>query len=61
VRISFEGFGREGCQSPLLSRVRVLTTVLSVLFVIFIVRMWPDVRDIGFGVIGRLKEILSVK
>jgi hypothetical protein len=60
VRLSFAGLAEKVSNLPL-SRVRVLTTVLSVLFVIFIVRMWPDVRDIGFGVIGRLKEILSVK
>lgn len=42
-------------------RVRVLTTVLSVLLIIFVVRTWPDVRDIGFHMVRRLKETLIVK
>jgi len=43
------------------TRVRVLTTVLSVFFIIFVVRTWPDVRDIGFHMVRRLKETLIVK
>lgn len=46
-------------------RVRVLTTIFTILFIIFIIRQWPDVRDIGSSigshVVRHLKETLLVK
>jgi hypothetical protein len=47
------------------SRVRVLTTIITILFIIFIIRQWPDVRDIGTSIgshmARHLKETLLVK
>ncbi|XP_037924546.1 transmembrane and coiled-coil domains protein 2 isoform X2 [Hermetia illucens] len=43
------------------TRVRVLTTVFSIFVVIFVIRQWPDLRDIGAHMIRHLKESLVVK
>lgn len=43
------------------NRVRVLTTVFSIFVVIFVIRQWPDLRDIGAHMIRHLKESLVVK
>ncbi|XP_017143392.1 transmembrane and coiled-coil domains protein 2 [Drosophila miranda] len=43
------------------TRVRVLTTFLSIFFVIFVIRQWPDVQDIGSGLVRHLKQSLVVK
>ncbi|XP_030373441.1 transmembrane and coiled-coil domains protein 2 isoform X2 [Scaptodrosophila lebanonensis] len=43
------------------TRVRVLTTFLSICFVIFVIRQWPDVQDIGAGLVRHLKQSLVVK
>ncbi|XP_017046648.1 transmembrane and coiled-coil domains protein 2 isoform X1 [Drosophila ficusphila] len=43
------------------TRVRVLTTFLSICFVIFVIRQWPDVQDIGSGLVRHLKQSLVVK
>ncbi|XP_059615964.1 transmembrane and coiled-coil domains protein 2 isoform X2 [Phlebotomus argentipes] len=43
------------------TRVRVLTTVFFILVIIFVIRQWPDVRDIGSHMVRHLKESLVVK
>ncbi|XP_055701520.1 transmembrane and coiled-coil domains protein 2 isoform X2 [Phlebotomus papatasi] len=43
------------------TRVRVLTTVFFILMTIFVIRQWPDVRDIGSHMVRHLKESLVVK
>ncbi|XP_036229436.1 transmembrane and coiled-coil domain protein 3 isoform X1 [Bactrocera oleae] len=43
------------------TRVRVLTTFLFIFFIIFVIRQWPDVQDIGAGLMRHLKESLVVK
>ncbi|KAH8417525.1 hypothetical protein KR222_001419 [Zaprionus bogoriensis] len=43
------------------TRVRVLTTFLSICFIIFVIRQWPDVQDIGAGLVRHLKQSLVVK
>lgn len=43
------------------TRVRVLTTFFSIFFIIFVIRQWPDVKDIGSGLVRHLKESLVVK
>ncbi|XP_068153180.1 transmembrane and coiled-coil domain protein 3 isoform X2 [Drosophila tropicalis] len=43
------------------TRIRVLTTFLSICFVIFVIRQWPDVQDIGAGLVRHLKQSLVVK
>lgn len=42
-------------------RVRVLTTVFFIFIAIFVIRQWPDVRDIGSHMMRHLKESLMVK
>ncbi|XP_037946247.1 transmembrane and coiled-coil domains protein 2-like [Teleopsis dalmanni] len=43
------------------TRVRVLTTFLTIFIIIFVIRQWPDVQDIGAGLVRHLKESLVVK
>ncbi|XP_037034279.1 transmembrane and coiled-coil domains protein 2-like isoform X3 [Bradysia coprophila] len=43
------------------TRVRVLTTLFFILVAIFVIRQWPDVRDIGSHMMRHLKESLMVK
>lgn len=43
------------------TRVRVLTTFLTICFIIFVIRQWPDVQDIGSGLVRHLKQSLVVK
>ncbi|XP_055319717.1 transmembrane and coiled-coil domains protein 2 isoform X2 [Sitodiplosis mosellana] len=43
------------------TRLRVLTTVFFVFIAIFVIRQWPDVKDIGSHMVRRLKETLIVK
>lgn len=40
-------------------RVRILTTVFIVLASVFILRQWPEVRDIGSHVMKHLKDMLD--
>lgn len=47
--------------SPPPYRVRVLTTMFFILVAIFVIRQWPDVRDIGSHMMRHLKESLMVK
>lgn len=46
---------------PSRNRVRVLTTLFFILVAIFVIRQWPDVRDIGSHMMRHLKESLMVK
>ncbi|XP_060535727.1 transmembrane and coiled-coil domains protein 2 isoform X2 [Cylas formicarius] len=41
------------------TRVRIITTVVFVVFVIFTLKQWPEVRDIGGHVMKRLKDTLD--
>ncbi|KAH8388252.1 hypothetical protein KR093_001912 [Drosophila rubida] len=43
------------------TRVRVLTTFLTICIIIFVIRQWPDVQDIGAGLVRHLKQSLVVK
>uniref|UniRef100_A0A1I8NH81 Transmembrane and coiled-coil domains protein 1 n=1 Tax=Musca domestica TaxID=7370 RepID=A0A1I8NH81_MUSDO len=43
------------------TRVRVLTTFLSIFVIICVIRQWPDVQDIGAGLLRHLKQSLVVK
>lgn len=43
------------------SRVRVLTTLFFVFVGIFVIRQWPDVRDIGLHIMRHLKDSISAK
>ncbi|KAL5273609.1 TMCC2 family protein [Megaselia abdita] len=43
------------------TRVRVLTTFFSICLIIFVIRQWPDVNDIGSSLVRNLKESLVVK
>ncbi|XP_061390359.1 transmembrane and coiled-coil domains protein 2 isoform X2 [Musca vetustissima] len=43
------------------TRVRVLTTFLSIFIIICVIRQWPDVQDIGAGLLRHLKQSLVVK
>ncbi|KAM7360174.1 transmembrane and coiled-coil domain 2 protein Dmtn isoform 1-T2 [Cochliomyia hominivorax] len=43
------------------TRVRVLTTFLSIFLIICVIRQWPDVQDIGAGLLRHLKQSLVVK
>ncbi|XP_023171043.2 transmembrane and coiled-coil domains protein 2 isoform X2 [Drosophila hydei] len=43
------------------TRLRVLTTFLTICFIIFVIRQWPDVQDIGAGLVRYLKQSLVVK
>uniref|UniRef100_A0A1I8NTC7 Transmembrane and coiled-coil domains protein 1 n=1 Tax=Stomoxys calcitrans TaxID=35570 RepID=A0A1I8NTC7_STOCA len=43
------------------TRVRVLTTFLSIFIIICVIRQWPDVQDIGAGLMRHLKQSLVVK
>lgn len=41
--------------------VRILTTVLLILLIVFVIKQWPEVKDIGVHVMRHLKEMLDVK
>ncbi|XP_021919502.1 transmembrane and coiled-coil domains protein 2 isoform X2 [Zootermopsis nevadensis] len=43
------------------TRLRVLTTTVLVAGVVFILKQWPEVRDVGSHLIRHLKQALSVK
>uniref|UniRef100_T1GPZ8 Uncharacterized protein n=1 Tax=Megaselia scalaris TaxID=36166 RepID=T1GPZ8_MEGSC len=42
------------------TRVRVLTTFFSICLIIFVIRQWPDVNDIGSSLVRNLKESLVI-
>lgn len=43
------------------SSLRVLTTTLLVAGIVFVLKQWPEVRDLGSHLIRHLKQALSVK
>lgn len=43
------------------TRLRVLTTTLLVAGIVFVLKQWPEVRDLGSHLIRHLKQALSVK
>ncbi|PSN54477.1 hypothetical protein C0J52_05558 [Blattella germanica] len=43
------------------TRLRVLTTTLLVAGIVFVLKQWPEVRDVGNHLIRHLKQALSVK
>ncbi|KAF4527445.1 hypothetical protein B566_EDAN015778 [Ephemera danica] len=51
-----------GIAMPFLkTRLRVLTTVLLVAGIVFIVKQWPEVRDVGSHLMRHIKQALTVK
>ncbi|XP_012286491.1 transmembrane and coiled-coil domains protein 2 isoform X2 [Orussus abietinus] len=51
-----------GIMMPFLrTRVRILTTTLVVLGVVFVLKQWPEVHDVGSHLMRRLKQTLAVK
>jgi len=43
------------------TRLRVLTTFISIFFIMFVIRQWPELRDIGTHIMRHLKDSLVVK
>ncbi|XP_069671403.1 transmembrane and coiled-coil domains protein 2-like isoform X3 [Periplaneta americana] len=43
------------------TRLRVLTTTLLVAGIVFVLKQWPEVRDVGNHLMRHLKQALSVK
>lgn len=43
------------------TRLRILTTIVLVGGVVFVLKQWPELRDVGSHLIRRWKEALSVK
>lgn len=41
--------------------MRILTTILLVCTTVFVLKQWPEVRDIGSHVMRNLKETLDAK
>ncbi|CAK9829977.1 Transmembrane and coiled-coil domains protein 1 [Anthophora retusa] len=56
-------FLRTSCTKPhcFMCRVRILTTTLVVLGIVFVLRQWPEVHDVGSHLMRHLKQTLSVK
>lgn len=51
-----------GIMMPFLrTRVRILTTTFVVLGIVFVLKQWPEVHDVGSHLMRRLKQILAVK
>lgn len=51
-----------GIMMPFLrTRVRILTTTLVVLGIVFVLKQWPEVHDVGSHLMRRLKQTLAVK
>lgn len=40
-------------------RVRIITTLVCVVAIVFTLKQWPEVRDIGSHVMKRLKDTLD--
>ncbi|XP_046618460.1 transmembrane and coiled-coil domains protein 2 isoform X8 [Neodiprion virginianus] len=56
-------FLRTSCTKPhcFMCRVRILTTTLVVLGIVFVLKQWPEVHDVGSHLMRRLKQTLAVK
>ncbi|XP_008549285.1 transmembrane and coiled-coil domains protein 2 isoform X2 [Microplitis demolitor] len=51
-----------GIMMPFLrTRVRILTTTLVVLGIVFVLKQWPEVHDVGSHLMRHLKQTLAVK
>ncbi|XP_043272223.1 transmembrane and coiled-coil domains protein 2 isoform X6 [Venturia canescens] len=56
-------FLRTSCTKPhcFMCRVRILTTSVVVLGIIFVLKQWPEVHDVGSHLMRHLKQTLAVK
>ncbi|KOC67314.1 Transmembrane and coiled-coil domains protein 1 [Habropoda laboriosa] len=56
-------FLRTSCTKPhsFMCRVRILTTTLVVLGIVFVLRQWPEIHDVGSHLMRHLKQTLAVK
>ncbi|XP_046813514.1 transmembrane and coiled-coil domains protein 1-like isoform X4 [Vespa crabro] len=56
-------FLRTSCTKPhcFMCRVRILTTTFVVLGIVFVLKQWPEVHDVGSHLIRHLKQTLAVK
>ncbi|XP_076673551.1 transmembrane and coiled-coil domain 2 protein Dmtn isoform X5 [Andrena cerasifolii] len=56
-------FLRTSCTKPhcFMCRVRILTTTFVVLGIVFVLRQWPEVHDVGSHLMRHLKQTLAVK
>ncbi|KAL6447103.1 hypothetical protein ACFW04_001446 [Cataglyphis niger] len=56
-------FLRTSCTKPhcFMCRVRILTTTLVVLGIVFVLKQWPEVHDVGSHLIRHLKQTLAMK
>ncbi|XP_017877901.1 transmembrane and coiled-coil domains protein 2 isoform X1 [Ceratina calcarata] len=56
-------FLRTSCTKPhcFMCRVRILTTTLVVLGIIFVAKQWPEVHDVGSHIMRHIKQTLAVK
>ncbi|XP_066993272.2 transmembrane and coiled-coil domains protein 2 isoform X2 [Anabrus simplex] len=43
------------------TRLRILTTIVLVAWIVFVLKQWPEVRDVGSHLMRHLKQALSVK
>ncbi|XP_076239761.1 transmembrane and coiled-coil domain 2 protein Dmtn isoform X3 [Calliopsis andreniformis] len=51
-----------GIMMPFLrTRVRILTTTIVVLGIVFVLKQWPEVHDVGSHLMRHLKQTLAVK
>lgn len=51
------------CTKPhcFMCRVRILTTTFVVLGIVFVLKQWPEVHDVGSHLMRHLKQTLAVK
>ncbi|XP_043672974.1 transmembrane and coiled-coil domains protein 2-like isoform X1 [Vespula pensylvanica] len=56
-------FLRTSCTKPhcFMCRVRILTTTFVVLGIVFVLKQWPEVHDVGSHLMRHLKQTLAVK
>ncbi|XP_011309996.1 transmembrane and coiled-coil domains protein 2 isoform X3 [Fopius arisanus] len=56
-------FLRTSCTKPhcFMCRVRILTTTMVVLGIVFVLQQWPEVHDVGSHLMRHLKQTLAVK
>ncbi|XP_011499972.1 PREDICTED: transmembrane and coiled-coil domains protein 2 [Ceratosolen solmsi marchali] len=56
-------FLRTSCTKPhcFMCRVRILTTTFVVLGIVFVLKQWPEVHDVGSHLMRHLKRTLAVK
>lgn len=56
-------FLRTSCNKPhcFMCRVRILTTTFVVLGIVFVLKQWPEVHDVGSHLMRHIKQTLAVK